>query len=168
MRTYVAGCLALLLAFVLADSSEAQDKKDEPKVVEVGKPEPSPIPEKLMADAKKAFDKKMIYFIWTDAKAGKAKDCAVRFAVNPDFKEEPVFTVAKFTYTAKNGMKVPYSQTGDGIAKGLNGPGGYKGATDVNIFLVKGSDVITPKGVAKEPEKLPPVSNTITVKLTFE
>src|SRR5439155_24734942 len=31
-----------------------------------GKPEPSPIPEKLQPEAKKAFDKEMQYFIWTE------------------------------------------------------------------------------------------------------
>jgi hypothetical protein len=167
VRTALAG--SLLLAVGLLGGAAAQEKNDA-KVAAGGKAEPSPIPENLAAEAKKAFARKMTYFIWSEEKAAKAKDFNLRSAVNPDGQAEPAYTVAKFTYTAQ-GQKVPFTSTGDGIVGEirLGGAGAFKGTAEVTYYLIKASDAVTKDGRPQpNAEKAPPISNTIKVKLTFE
>ena len=123
------------------------------------KPEPSPIPEKLQPNAKKAFDKEMQYFIWTEDKMVTPEDLKLRYAANPDRKAEPASTVVKLIRPVK-GMKVPWAGYSQGIVTSTNGPGDFKGTVEVTIYLIKEADQL------KE-EKAPAISNTVKVKVKF-
>ena len=161
MRITLAGSLLFVaIALLSGNPADAQDKKDEPKVELDGELKPSPIPEKLEAEAKKVFAKKSAYFIWTEEKAVTPKDLTLRYAVNPDQKAEPASTVVRLTRVVK-GQKVPFTSTSQGIVSYTNGPGDFKGTVDVTIHLIKETDQL------KE-EKAAPISNTLKVKVKFE
>jgi len=146
--------IALALSLLLvALGTVAGAKGDE-------KPEPSPIPEKLQPEAKKAFDKEMQYFIWTEEKMVTPKDLKLRYATNPDQKAEPASTVIKLTRTVK-GMNVPWAGYSQGVVTSTDGPGDFKGTVEVTIYLIKEADQL------KE-EKAPAISNTVKVKVKFE
>lgn len=123
-------------------------------------PEPSPIPEKLRPEAKKAFDKKLQYFIWTEGKMVTPKDLKLRYATNPDQKAEPASTAVTLIRNVR-GMKVPWAGYDQGIANATNGPGDFKGIVEVTIYLIKEADQVMA-------EKAPAISNTVKVKAKFE
>ena len=148
----------------------------QPKVDEVGEPEPAPIPDKLMAEAKKTFAKKMVYFIWSEEKVAKAENFQLKFAVNPDMNEEPAATVAQLVYTTppefgtKKTRNVPYTSTGEGINGMIpnTGTDKFKGTGTATYFLIKASDTGMPDRPNPHAEKSAPISNTISVKVSFK
>ncbi len=161
MKITLAGSLLLFpIALLSGNFADAQDKKGEPKVEVVGELQPSPIPEKLEAEAKKVFAKKSAYFIWTEEKAVVPKDLKLRYAVNPDQKAEPASTVVRFTRPVM-GLNVPYAFVCQGIVSYTNGPGDFKGTVEVTIHLINETDQL------KE-DKAAPISNMVKVKVKFE
>src|SRR4051794_33682853 len=86
---------------------------------------PTPIPEKLQKDADKAFKEKKLFFIWAEQPTAKFRDLRLRYAVNPDLKEEDAHRVMKFSYRARTGQ-IPYSSTEPGITSPF-GPSSFKG-----------------------------------------
>jgi len=146
--------IALALALLLVALSTVAGAEGD------ANPEPSTIPEKLQAEAKKAFDKKLPYFLWTEEKLVTPKDLKLRFATNPDQKVGPASTVVKLIRTVQ-GMKVPWTGYSRGIDTTTNGPGDFKGTVEVTIYLINQADQL------KE-EKAPAISNAAKVKVKFE
>ncbi len=124
------------------------------------KSEPSPIPQNLRAQAKKSFDNKLPYFLWTEEKLVSPKDLKIRYATNPDQRAEPASTVFKFSRTVR-GMNVPYAEYAQGIVTATAGPGDFKGIVEVTIYLIREADQL------KE-DKAPAISNTVKLKAKFE
>jgi hypothetical protein len=161
MRIALAGTLLFVaLALLSGNPAAAQNKINESKDEVVGELKPSPIPEKMDAEAKKVFAKKSPYFIWTEGKPVSNKDLKLRYAVNPDQKAEPASTVARLTRAVK-GRLVPYTFTSQGIVSYTNGPRDFKGTTDVTVYLIKETDQL------KE-DKAAPISNMLKVRVKFE
>ena len=149
--------LCLLMVVVCSFGSEvrAEDK-------------PSPVPEKLEKEAKKAFAQKKLFYIWADPPTAKVKDLRLSYAVNPGVKEEEAHRVVKLTYRTRTSQMIPWSGTEPGITGPTTFVESFKGQAVVSIYLIKESDILTPKGVNRDPEKVPPRSNIITLKLTFD
>ena len=130
---------------------------------------PSPIPKKLEALAKKTFAAKNLYFIWTDAPVMKAKDLKINYAVNPDLETTPAHTVIQLSYRGNQGRPVTWSGISDGIDANQLSVEKFKGIGAVSIRLIRSSDVIDDvKGVNPTPERSPPISNVVNLKVTFE
>jgi hypothetical protein len=144
--------LAMGLLLVALGTVGAAKGQEEPK--------PSPIPEKLQGEAKKAFAKKAAYFIWIEEKMVTSKDLKLRYATHPDQKEEPASTVIRLIRPVR-GMNVPWAGYSQGIVTFTSGPSDLKGAVEATIYLIKEEDQI------KE-EKAPAISNTLKVKVKFE
>jgi hypothetical protein len=150
---------ALCLLMVVACSIESRVRAEEGD-------KPSPLPEKLQKEAEKAFAAKKLFYIWADQPSPKFKDLRLKYAVNPDLKEEEAHRVIKLTYRARTGQ-IPWTGTEPGITSPF-GPSSFKGQGVASIYLIKEADILTPKGVNPNPEKVPPRSNTLTVKVAFE
>lgn len=150
----LAGCCLLALLLANAASRAA---------------EPAAIPDKLQAQAKKAFAQKNPYFIWTDAAVKKAKDVKLFYAVNPDLPAPDAHTIVKLSYIGNQGRPVPWHGINEGIDEshlvGLK----FRPTGQVSVYLIKATDVIDEKGnVNPTPEKSKPISNVWTVKVSVE
>jgi hypothetical protein len=122
--------------------------------------EPSPIPPKLQGEAKKAFAKKLPYFIWIEEKMVTAKDLKLRYATHPDQKAEPASTVIRLIRTVR-GMNVPWAGYSQGIATSTTGPSDLKGTVEATIYLIKEDEQV-------QEEKAAAISNPLKVKVKFE
>jgi len=134
-----------------------------------GGAEPTKIPDKLQAQAKKAFAQKKAYFVWTDPAAKKAKDVKLFYAANPDLPATEAHTVVKLSYIGNQGRPVPWSGITQGIDEshlvGLQ----FSPIGQVSIYLIKATDVIDEKGnVNPAPEKAVPISNVWMLKVAVE
>lgn len=132
-------------------------------------PGPSEIPTKLATQAKKTFAQKLPYFIWTEKPASKPRDVKLFYAVNPDVKAPEVHTVMKLVRRVPSGMMVPWTGTTPGISPPVPGGRDFLGKAAATINLIDALDVIDAKGnLQPMPENAKPISNKVTVQLTFE
>lgn len=149
---------ALLLVLALAPTALAQDE-----------PGPSEIPAKLAAQAKKTFAQKLPYFIWAEKPASKPREVKLFYAVNPDVKAPEAHTVMKLVRRVPSGMMVPWTGTTQGISPPVPGGRDFLGKAAASINLIDALDVIDAKGnVQPMPENAKPISNKVTVQLTFQ
>ena len=158
MKTIAGGVMAMATLLLWAAPAVADDDA-----------KPSPIPEKLAAQAKKTFAQKKMYFIWTDDGTLKAKDAKLHYAVNPDLTATPARTVIKLTYRGMGGKAVPWWGISPDIELSQLAADQFKGAGSATVHLIKETDVIDEKGrVNPAPEKAAPISNVWTFKVQFQ